>query len=171
MAIAVAASMIARPKTVKTMPSAIARKSTTAFVLPAEATRPFRPPTLNSRYWTPLIRTPSGKKSRPIVRNGRRWPRYIRRDAVTIEPHERRRESRRGADGSHVVRDVSQRKTPKITVRAIRTGDGLPTRAVRTAEPPATAPQKNPVAVEPNAVPTGTMKLLSRHFWFAHAIG
>jgi hypothetical protein len=51
------------------------------------------------------------------------------------------------------------------------TGEGLPTSDVRTLDPVATAPQKNPVAVPPRAVPAGTVKLSSRHSSFAQVIG
>src|SRR5690348_1937101 len=105
------------------------------------------------------------------MRNRRGWPKYIRRAAVTIEPHARRRESRSGADGCQRVRDVSQRMIPRIATSTIKTGDGLPTSEVSSVEPAPTAPQKNPVAAEPNEVPAGTTKLLSRHFSFAHEIG
>jgi hypothetical protein len=70
-----------------------------------------------------------------------------------------------------VVREVSQRITTRSTASAMYTGEGLPTSEVRTLDPAATAPQKNPVAVPPRAVPAGTVKLLSRHSSFAQVIG
>jgi hypothetical protein len=45
----------------------------------------------------------------------------------------------------------------------MKTGEGFPTIAVSRFDPVATAPQKNPVAVPPSAVPAGTVKLSSRH--------
>src|SRR5262249_27531765 len=131
----------------------------------------FRPPDPSVEYWITLISAPSGRKIRPIPMNRPRWPRYIRLAAVTVDPHERRRSSRSGADGFHVVREMSHSRKARMTPTAIRTGDGLPTRAVSTVEPVATAPQKNPVAVWPASVPIGTVKLFARQVWAAHMSG
>ena len=69
------------------------------------------------------------------------------------------------------LRDVSQSSNTSRTASAIRTGEGLPTRAVSRPDPAATAPQKKSVAVPPSADPAGTVKLLSRHSSRAQAIG
>src|SRR5262249_59927136 len=85
------------------------KKTTPALRRRGEFTSPFRVPCLNSRYWTPAINTPSGRKSKPIPKNSRRWPKYIRRDAATIEPQARRCSRWKGADGGQSVREGSQR--------------------------------------------------------------
>jgi hypothetical protein len=69
------------------------------------------------------------------------------------------------------VREVSHRISARSTASAIRSGDGSPTIDVRMLDPVATAPQKKSVAVVPKEVPTGTVKLLSRHSLVDQTIG
>src|SRR5262249_1701975 len=153
----------------KKRPSPSASDPTTAFDGPTETTSGARPPSRKRRYWTPVMTSPRGMKSSPISRKGPRWLTSMRRAEFTIAPHERRLCTLSGADGCHVVRDASQSTRTRAT--AISTGDGLPTIAVSTVEPDATATQKKSVAVDPSTWPAGTVKLVSRHALSAHVIG
>jgi hypothetical protein len=98
------------------------------------------PLTRKTRYCTTVIRAPSGKKRSPIPMKRRRWPKYILRAALTMEPQVRRRSRRRGADGCHRVREASQSSSPKMAANASRTGDGFTTSAVSKLEPVSTEP-------------------------------
>src|ERR1700751_4739076 len=162
---------MARPNTVRRKPRPNTRKSTNAFVLTVGATSPLRPPDSNVRYWTPVITAPSGRKIRPMPRNRRRGEKYIRLDAATMQPQGRRRPTRSGVEGRHVVLETSQIRKARMTPHTIRKGDGFPASAVSRLDPVPTTPQKNPVAVPPARVPIGTVKLLSRQSLFAHVIG
>jgi hypothetical protein len=96
---------------------------------------------------------------------------YIRRAAVTIEPHGRARRTGNGSDWCQRVRVASQRRIAATASNTIKTGEGLPTNAVSRLDPVATAPQKKSVAVDPTADPAGTAKLASRQLSSAQAIG
>src|SRR4029077_11754583 len=104
------------------------RRSTTAFLLPAAATSPLRPPAWNVRYWRPVTSAPRGRKIRSIATDRLTEEKYIRLDEATMQPQGRRRSIRSGAEGRHVVLETGQIRRALMTKHTIRTGAGIPGR-------------------------------------------
>ena len=104
----------------------------------------------------------TGTVTIPIPVNNTGWEAYIRAEARMIWPVARRRGTRRGALGCHVVRLPRKTTSRASTPSTNSDRPGLSTIWRKMSEPSATAPQKKSVAPVPNSPPAGTAKLRSR---------
>ena len=87
--------------------------------------------------------------------------RYIRHTDATTWPVLRRRASRSGAEGDHVVRRTSHAMRTASAASASTAHEGLLTVARNTSDPVATIPQNAPVAWVPKSPLAGTAYAVS----------
>ena len=143
------------PRNVSAVESAKTKKTRKPPLSPPVST----PRTLDvpvTRLWSSVTRTMSGTKMTPRPSRSRSWLRYIRAEAVTIWPQERRRASRSGAVGVQVAREMPQNASPTRIAITMIAGHGLLIERLRSTEPPLIAPQKKSVAPVPSRPPAGT---------------
>ena len=97
----------------------------------------------------------SGMKRRPIPRKSGARVMYILPAADRIWPHARRRPSRSGTAGRHVVRVAAKIAIASRAASASSNGTGFRSSWTSAFEPVSTAEQKKSVAPEPRTPPVG----------------